>query len=200
MTSSSVTGQFLPGFEAFADKPLRDEDLPTKVAGAVKLLQSVGKRHLLEVCYSGGKDSDVILELAKMAGINFRAIYRNTTIDPPGTIQHVKEMGVEIARPGMTFFQKVEHNGFPTRRARFCCTELKEYKILDYAVQGIRRSESTARAKRYKEPVICRLYGKGEHVNVILPILEWTDEDVEQFIRARHIRCAPVYYCGGYLM
>lgn len=37
----------------------------------------------MELSYSGGKDSDVILELAKMSGIPFRPIYKKTTIDPP---------------------------------------------------------------------------------------------------------------------
>ena len=66
-------------------------ELQKKVDRAVKLIQAAGKvaeqhGHPLEICYSGGKDSDVILELAKMAGIKYRAIYKNTTIDPPGTI------------------------------------------------------------------------------------------------------------------
>lgn len=174
------------------------DELKKKVERAIRLLQSAGKNgRFIEVSYSGGKDSDVILELARMSGINFRAIYKNTTIDPPGTIKHVKEQGAEIIRPKQTFFQLIAKSGFPTRRARFCCQILKEYKVLDYAVQGIRRSESTARAKRYKEPMICRLYGKDQHVNVILPILEWTDDDVAEFIQERHIQCAPVYYEGG---
>lgn len=67
-----------------------------KVARAIRLLQSIPKDGPVEVSYSGGKDSDVILELAKMAGIEYRAIYKNTTIDPPGTIRHCKEKGVEI--------------------------------------------------------------------------------------------------------
>lgn len=175
------------------------EDLQKKVEQAIKLLRSVGNngKRTLEVSYSGGKDSDVILELAKMSGVNFRAIYKNTTIDPPGTIKHCKDMGVEIVRPKQTFFQLIEKKGFPNRWSRFCCEVMKEYKILDYAVQGIRRCESSARAKRYKEPMVCRLYGKGVHSNVILPILEWTDSDVADFIEERHIQCAPVYYSGG---
>lgn len=110
----------------------------------------------VELCYSGGKDSDVILELAKMAGIRFRAIYKNTTIDPPGTIRHCLRNGVEIVRSKESFFHLIQQKGFPTRRARFCCDVLKEYKILDTAIQGIRRSESTKRAANYKEPSICR--------------------------------------------
>lgn len=59
------------------------EGLKKKVEQSIKLLQSIKTDEPIEVAYSGGKDSDVILELAKMAGINYRAIYKNTTIDPP---------------------------------------------------------------------------------------------------------------------
>lgn len=71
------------------------EDLQKKIGQSVKLLQSVGTRTEgpIEIAYSGGKDSDVILQLAKEAGISYRAIYKNTTIDPPGTIKHVQAGG-----------------------------------------------------------------------------------------------------------
>ena len=67
------------------------DELLLKIARAIKLIQAAGKvakehGQPLEICYSGGKDSDVILELAKMSGVDYRAIYKNTTIDPPGTI------------------------------------------------------------------------------------------------------------------
>lgn len=172
-------------------------NLDEKIRQAVKLLQVFGKGKVVEVSYSGGKDSDVILELAKMAGINYRAIYKNTTIDPPHTIAHCKSKGVEIMHPKTKFFDLVKKRGFPTRRARFCCSELKEYKVLDNSVQGIRRSESVKRSQNYdaQEPVICRIYGsKEKHVDVCLPILEWTDKDVEQFIKMRGIKCHPLYY------
>lgn len=84
---------------------------------------------LVELCYSGGKDSDVILYLAKMAGIKFNAIYKNTTIDPRGTIAHAKENGVIVAKPTTNFFDMVKKKGLPSRFARFCCEQLKEYKI-----------------------------------------------------------------------
>lgn len=130
-----------------------------------------------------------------MAGIKFRAIYKNTTIDPPGTIRHCLDNGVEIVRAKETFFHLIQQKGFPTRRARFCCDVLKEYKILDTAIQGIRRSESTKRAANYKEPSICRFYGsKKNHVEVILPILDWTDKDVEEFVKLREIKLHPLYY------
>jgi phosphoadenosine phosphosulfate reductase len=165
-----------------------------KVARAVRLLQSIPKDGPVEVSYSGGKDSDVILELAKMAGIEYRAIYKNTTIDPPGTIRHCKEKGVEILQPKESFMQLVQKKGFPSRFSRFCCQVLKEYKVLDRAIQGIRRSESIKRRDRYKEPEMCRVYGKDSKAKIYLPILDWTDEDVERFVKEREIQCHPLYY------
>lgn len=45
-----------------------NEQLKKKVDQAIRLLQTSCKDKEVELCYSGGKDSDVILELAKMAG------------------------------------------------------------------------------------------------------------------------------------
>lgn len=171
------------------------EELQKKVDRAIKLLQSICKDQQVELCYSGGKDSDVILELAKLAGINYRAIYKNTTIDPPGTISHCVKNGVEVVRPTISFFQLIERKGFPTRRARFCCQYLKEYKIMDKAIQGIRRSESVKRAKTYNEPTMCRIYGsKKNYVEAIFPILDFTDKDIEEFVKERDIKLHPLYY------
>lgn len=169
-------------------------DLDKKIKFAIRLLQSIPQDGPIELSYSGGKDSDVILQLAREAGIPFEAIYKNTTIDPPGTILHAKQQGATIIRPKRSFAQIIAEKGWPNRWSRFCCSELKEYKIHDRAVQGIRRCESTKRAQRYKEPEMCRLYPNKEKVRVYLPILEWTAEDVETFIKDRSIKCAPVYY------
>ena len=101
------------------------KELQKKVDFAIKLLQSIPQDGDIELSYSGGKDSDVILELAKMAGIPYRAIYKATTIDPSGTIAHAKEMGAEVIRPKKTFFQLINEKGFPTRVSRWCCSVLK---------------------------------------------------------------------------
>ena len=169
-------------------------DYEKKVDFAIKLLRAIPQDTEIELAYSTGKDSDVILQLAKEAGIPFRAIYKNTSIDPIGSIQHAKEKGVEIRNPKMTFFEIVAQKGIPNRRARFCCEILKEYKICDRVITGVRRSESLARMKRYKEPEICRVYNSKEKARLYMPILEWTDADVERFIRERQIKCHPLYY------
>ena len=169
--------------------------LQKKVDAAQYLLQAVAKKHDdIELAYSGGKDSDVILELARMSGIPFTPMYRNTTIDPPGTIKHVLSKGVQIVRARETFFHIIERKGFPSRTARFCCDYLKEYKIKDTCIVGIRREESVKRAANYREPEMCRIYPHGGKVSQVLPILDWTLEDVREFVEARDIRLHPMYY------
>lgn len=175
------------------------QELQKKINASIRLLQSVGKRYdgVIEVAYSGGKDSDVILQLAKESGIRYEAIYKNTTIDPPGTIKHAMDMGAKIIRPKESFFHIVERKGLPSMFKRFCCEILKEYKVRDKSIIGIRREESSRRAKRYQEPTACRYYGaKNEknHVEQIYPILDWTIDDVAEYVADRDIRLAPVYY------
>lgn len=173
------------------------EELQNKIDGSIKLLRAVQKSRpndIIEVAYSGGKDSDVILQLAKEAGINYEAIYKNTTIDPPGTIKHAKDMGATILQPKKTFRKLIEEKGFPNRFRRFCCSELKEYKVRNMCIIGVRCEESRKRANRYKEPTECRIGRDRERISAIYPILEWTTKDVADFLQDRGIKCAPVYY------
>lgn len=168
-------------------------DLDKKIQQSIRLIKTLDGLEP-ELAYSGGKDSDVILALAEMSGIKFHPKYKMTTIDPPGTIAHVKSKGVEIIKPKITFFHLIEKRGFPSRFVRFCCAELKEYKILDKAILGIRRNESNARSKRYVEPSLCRVYKNNSRVEQFFPILEWTNEDVENFINYYNIQCHKLYY------
>lgn len=169
-------------------------DLEKKIKQSIRLLQSACKGKQVEIAYSGGKDSDVILQLAKEACIDFVPIYKCITIDPPLTKRHALDNMCKVIMPKKSFFELVAENGLPNRRRRFCCSVLKEYKIMDDVILGIRRSESSKRAKRYKEPIMCRNFRKGEHVNQILPILEWSNNDVAEFIADRGIKCHPLYY------
>ena len=88
----------------------------------------------------------------------------------------------------------------PSRVSRLCCSYLKEYPILPRAIVGIRREESIKRREKYKEPERCRVFEniKGKpKVRQYLPLLDWTLEDVAEFISERKIKCAPVYYDRG---
>lgn len=178
-------------------------ELEDKVTKSVLLIRHA-YRHAkhrdsrLELAYSGGKDSDVLVELCKMGGVWekewLRPLHRCTTIDPVGTLKHCRETGVEIMRPKWSFRECIRRSGFPTRWTRHCCGVLKEFAVEDYCLVGIRRCESTARAKNYKEPEICRVYnGRGKAIH-FLPLLEWTDKDIEEFINERKVKCHPLYY------
>ena len=174
-------------------------ELEKKVQSAIHLIQAASEmakkvNQPLEVAFSGGKDSAVILELTKMANVPYRAIYKNTTIDPPGTIKYCKENGVEIMKPKKSFLEILKSSGFPSRFQRFCCSKLKEYKILDYAILGIRADESNKRKERYKEPEICRKYSSKEKVRLYFPILDWDLQDIEEFILEHEIKLHPLYY------
>ena len=175
-------------------------ELKQKVDFAIKLLQKAAENaeknfnEPLEICYSGGKDSDVLLHLANMANINFKAYYKNTTIDPQGTLKHVKENGVEIIQPQKKFFELVKIHGMPSRFYRFCCSNLKEYKILNCAAVGVRADESSKRKKRYTEPEQCRIYTKEKKVKQYFPLLFWSIENLAEFVTTEKIRLAPIYY------
>lgn len=173
-----------------------------KIQSAIRILKLAEKEAAqynepVEIAYSGGKDSDVLLQLAKESDINYRAIYKNTTIDPPGTIQHVKKNNVEILQPKKSFFELVAKKGFPNRFKRFCCAELKEYKVLNVCASGVRAAESVKRAKRYTTFEACRVYSKKVRVHQFFPIFDWTLTDVSNFIADRKIELAPVYYNNG---
>ncbi len=167
--------------------------LDKKIQSSIRLLRALDGLEP-ELAYSGGKDSDVILALAQMSGIKFHPIYKMTTIDPPGTLPHVISKGVEIHKPELSFFEVVSKHGMPNSNYRVCCSYLKEYKILDKAILGIRKDESTKRKKRYKEFSQCRVYKNKDRVEQFFPILNWSDDDIGTFVNHFGIQCAPLYY------
>lgn len=179
------------------------EQLEKKVSNAMLLIRKAyrhatwrGKK--LEVAISGGKDSDVLIQLCKMSDVwgkdGLRPLHKCTTIDPLLTLKHIKELGVEIIRPRKSFAQCILTSGLPTMFRRHCCGELKEYSVEDYVLMGIRRCESVKRKKNYLEPSSCRVYARGGMVEAYYPILEWSDDDVVEFINMTGIKAHPLYY------
>ena len=80
------------------------------------------------VAFSGGKDSCVILDLVKRAGVKFDAHINLTTVDPPEVIRFVRQQypEVTIEKPKMSMKKLIEKKGIlPTRLARYCCAEYK---------------------------------------------------------------------------
>lgn len=118
------------------------------------------------IAFSGGKDSSVILELAKMAGVKFDAHYALTSVDPPELVQFIKREHPEViidipkwpenyknpklAGKRMTMWNLIPEKKMPpTRLVRYCCSELKESMGEGrFVVTGVRWQESTKRANR----------------------------------------------------
>lgn len=173
-------------------------ELEKKIDTAIRVLKMAeiqANGEDVEIAYSGGKDSDVLLQLAKESGIKYKAFYKSTTIDPPGTLQHVRENNVTILRPKTSFFELIKKKGFPSFRMRFCCQVLKEYKVLNTACWGVRADESVRRKARYKEFNFCRIYGKKENkVNVFIPLKDFTLKDIKDFVINRKLKLAACYY------
>lgn len=105
----------------------------------------------------------------------------------------------------------------PTRLARYCCEVLKEGGGKDrLTATGVRWAESKARAKnRGKLEIIkkeksksiiltndndedrklietCQLKGK----RMVNPIVDWTNDDVKEYITTESIEINPLYACG----
>lgn len=101
------------------------------------------------LCYSGGKDSDVIRILASLAGVKHDIVNNHTTVDAPETVRYIRSIpNVIIKRPKRTMWQLIEDKGLPpTRLMRYCCAELKEHGgKARVKITGVRKAESPNRA------------------------------------------------------
>lgn len=133
----------------------------------MKLAGAMSERYYdkpILLCYSGGKDSDVLLWLAKESGINFEVQYSKTSVDAPETVLHVKSVFSELRSDGIkasvhmptlkgkpiTMWTLIARRNMPpTRIIRYCCQTLKETGGKGRAIAtGVRRSESVARSGR----------------------------------------------------
>lgn len=111
------------------------------IFGKTKLEKTIEKIKLFEpeegyyLAFSGGKDSQCIYHLAKMAGVKFDAEYTLTSVDPPELVHFIKQhyKDVKIRKPRdddgkqITMWRLIKKNNMPpTRIARYCCEKLKE--------------------------------------------------------------------------
>ena len=120
----------------------------------------------LIICYSGGKDSDVMLDIAKrcLKPDEFEVLNAHTTVDAPETVYHIREVFKRCEAEGIkttirmptykgkpTSMWKLieEHTMPPTRLVRYCCTNLKEASTPNrMAAVGVRYDESLKRRGR----------------------------------------------------
>lgn len=142
--------EVLPKFNVhFQQKILHSIELLRK---AERLAKSYDKENGYFLAFSGGKDSQCLYHMAKLAGVKFRAHMKLTSVDPPEVIRFVKKQypDVELIKPKDSIFNiAVKKHILPTRRVRWCCAEYKETAGAGkVTLIGIRKAESNRRAKR----------------------------------------------------
>ena len=167
--------------------------------------------------FSGGKDSQAVYHLCKLAGVRFEPYYSVTGIDTPETIHFIRDNypDVEFIHHKQNFFQLVEEKGLPTIMRRYCCERLKEHFGAGQCVlTGVRAEESKKRSSYAAIEVFSRRKEhqnqprkrdeewltqeehqciKGQDKIMIRPILNWTTEDVFQFLLIVGAKINPTY-------
>lgn len=133
----------------------QDGKVKDKVEIAIQRLKAFEPPDGYWLSFSGGKDSQCIYHLAKMAGVKFDAVYTITSCDPPELVRFIKEN-----YPDVKFERNHDKNGKPitmwnlipekrmppTRIVRYCCEKLKEYAGQGrVTVTGVRWAESVNR-------------------------------------------------------
>lgn len=133
--------------------------LQNKLLYSIQLLQKAEKLALSYdatggyfLAFSGGKDSQCLYHVAKLAGVKFVPHMNLTSVDPPEVIRFVKQQypDVHFIKPKKSIYQyAVEKQILPTQRVRWCCNEYKEHAGAGLVTLiGIRHAESSRRAKR----------------------------------------------------
>lgn len=145
------------------DDKIREAQDTLKLAAELSLFY-YGKP--LIITYSGGKDSDVMLDIAKkcLKPNEFEVLNSHTTVDAPETVYHIQKVFKRLESEGIhteirmpmykgkrtSMWKLIEDKTMPpTRVVRYCCKVLKESSTPNRMVAvGVRESESTGRKGR----------------------------------------------------
>ena len=175
-------------------------DLEHKSIERIKMASDMALTHYGKpiVCtYSGGKDSDVMLELFLRSGVPFEIHNSHTTVDAPQTVYHIRQkfkelenkgIKCEIERPPinkadpqkrrLTMWSLIVKKKFPpTRLKRYCCAVLKEGSCRNRMIAtGVRWKESNARASRGQYEIL----GKTKADRITISDAEMTGQEEEK--------------------
>ena len=198
--------------------------LQRKVEYSIELLRKcedmalrMDAEHGFYLAFSGGKDSQALYHIAKLAGVKFKAHMNLTSVDPPEVIRFVKQNypDVELIKPKMSIYDMAKKKGMlPTRMKRWCCAEFKEMSGAGkVTLIGIRHAESTRRSKRneietgdrkfsgnfdqwseHQEKMVTCVGGKDKIL--VSPIIHWTEKDVWEFLNVQNIPHCSLYDNG----
>ena len=142
--------EVLPKFDvALQEKILHSVELIRK---AEKLALAYDPENGYYNTFSGGKDSQCLYHIVKLAGVKHKTHMNLTSVDPPEVIRFVKTQypDVDLIKPEKSIYQyAVDMKILPTMRVRWCCAKFKESAGAGkVTLIGIRHAESPRRAKR----------------------------------------------------
>lgn len=126
----------------------------------IKIASEMSMHHYgkpLVCTYSGGKDSDVMLELFKRSGVPLEVHHSHTTADAPQTVRHIRRIFADLEEQGIKcdidYHKRQDGSRItmwnlipkklvpPTRMMRYCCSVLKETgcsnRMIDTASKGM---------------------------------------------------------------
>jgi phosphoadenosine phosphosulfate reductase len=140
--------------------------------------------------FSGGKDSIVLMDLIRKAGVKKHTFY-SLMPDPPELIRFIQKFHVTILRPQFTFWHGVETWFPPHRNSRWCCDYIKEKPSvsipLTHRLLGIRAEESTNRANRGK---INQRTKKRINYH---PLFDWKEWEIWDYIEGNGLAYCKLY-------
>ncbi len=202
--------------------------LAEKIAASIILLQqgeplalSMNPNQGYWLGFSGGKDSVVLLSLAKLSGVKFHAEYHVVGNDAPSTVYFIRENFPEVHfwHPKEKFIPLVRKKGLPTMQRRFCCERAKEAGGKgEVVLTGVRAEESRKRAGYSEIEIFSRRKEhegkdhsrgvewlkevehqclKGQDRVMVRPLLNWTEDEIWEYTHLYHLPVNPNYAFAG---
>lgn len=162
-----------------------------KVEEAIRLLREHEPPEGYYGAFSGGKDSVVIKDLAKVAGVKVDWHYCVSPIDPPQIYKFIKEHHPDVQWDfhAKGWWKMVVRKGLPLRTSRWCCEVIKEAGGKNRTVILGNRIEEGALRKHQKS------FEKGRRDNKVFlrPILGWNTAEVWEYIKTNSLPYCSLY-------
>ena len=166
------------------------------------------KNYVINVSFSGGKDSAVSTLLATEIMEDIDVLFIDTGLEYPETNQYVKDFAKKYdlnlhTIDGDNFWDEVDEEGIPTKEDRWCNSTCKLIPLEEFfeehypnkkilTIDGSRKLESFARANLE----YTRQSGFIDAQTNLFPILDWNSIDIWSYIFLNDVLYNPMYEEG----